>query len=286
MQNPQNAVDVVLKEALENPGKVELAIDLFMKLPSLDQYEIPEKLIAALEYFDNIGNLIIKLGEKHDKFAQDIIKLLIKFALKNEKCTLEALEIISKLKIFNKNYVDYDVILYIDSIITSKKSRTLSDGEVQNLLHDLIQDSEVIDKNDQLLMVPWMKPYQWSHYDNLSEAVDKVIITIDFIDDIEHKMFVIKQLSDFLSKKEDISGLDNLIDIHDKVVYLMTRLYDQSQQYQGLQNCQTKLLNMILEKDNEIDFEHLISVIATMPDCDAKKLSLTKLKMILDLSNI
>ena len=286
MQNPQNAVDVVLKEAIENPGKVELAIDLFMKLPSLDQYEIPEKLIAALEYFDNIGNLIIKLGEKHDKFAQDIIKLLIKFALKNEKCTLEALEIISKLKFFNKNYVDYDVILYIDSIITSKKSRTLADGQLQNLLHDLIQDSEVIDKNDQLLMVPWMKPYQWSHYDNLSEAVDKVIIAIDFIDDIEHKMFVIKQLSDFLSKKEDISGLDNLIDIHDKVVYLMTRLYDQSQQYQGLQNCQTKLLNMILEKDNEIDFEHLISVIATMPDCDAKKLSLTKLKMILDLSNI
>ena len=98
-------------------------------------------------------------------------------------------------------------------------------------------------------------------------------------------MFVIKQLSDFLSKKEDISGLNNLIDIHDKVVYLMTRLYDPSQQYQGLQNCQTKLLNMILEKDDEIDFEHLISVIATMPDCDAKKLSLTKLKMILDLSN-
>ena len=98
-------------------------------------------------------------------------------------------------------------------------------------------------------------------------------------------MFVIKQLSDFLSKKEDISGLNNLIDIHDKVVYLMTRLYDPSQQYQGLQNCQTKLLNMILEKDDEIDFEHLISVIVTMPDCDAKKLSLTKLKMILDLSN-
>ena len=173
MQNPQNAVDVVLKEAIENPGKVDLAIDLFMKLPSLDQYEIPEKLIAALDYFDNIGNLIIKLGEKYDKFAQDIIKLLIKFALKNEKCTLEALEIISKLKFFNKNHVDYDVILYIDSIISSKKSRKLADGEVQKILHDLIQDSEVIDKNDQLLMIPWMKPYQWSHYDNLSEAVDK-----------------------------------------------------------------------------------------------------------------
>ena len=70
MQNPQNAVDVVLKEAIENPGKIDFAIDLFMKLPSLDQYEIPEKLIAALDYFDNIGNVIIKLGEKHDKFGK------------------------------------------------------------------------------------------------------------------------------------------------------------------------------------------------------------------------
>ena len=130
-----------------------------------------------------------------------------------------------------------------------------------------------------------MKPHQWNDYDDVTDVLDKVIIILDFIDDNQHRSFIIKQLSEFLSKNDGISD-DDLVSVHDKVVLLMTTVHcSQSQQhYQGLQNCQTKLLSMILERSSEIHFEHLISVVAAMPDCDAKNLSLTKLKMILDIS--
>ena len=112
-----------------------------------------------------------------------------------------------------------------------------------------------------------------------------------YISDYQHRTFIIKQLSEFLSKNDVICDDEaDLVNVHDKVVLLMTTVHffsqSQPEKYQGLQNCQTKLLSMILERRNtaEIDFEHLISVIATMPDCDAKNLSLTKLKMILDIS--
>ena len=292
MQNPIHAVDIVLQEAIENPGKVDLAVDLLSKLPTLEKYKISEKLIPNLEDCDSdcIPDLIIKLSEKNDIFAKEICQVLLEFALKNQQCTLIALEIISKLEGYKKSVRNSDIILCIDKVTTCKKSRTILDGQVQNLLHEFVQDSKGIDKDDQLLKLSWIKPDQWNGFDSAIEVLDNVITVIDFIEDSEHKLFIIKQLSEFLGKKvEDYFDHDNLLNIHDKVVFLMNMLCTPDQKFQSLQNCQTKLLSLILEKKNEnseqIDFEHLISVIATIPNCDAKNLSLTKLKMILDVTN-
>ena len=203
MQNPIHAVDIVLQEAIENPGKVDLAVDLLSKLPTLEKYKISEKLIPNLEdcESDCIPDLIIKLSEKNDIFAKEICQVLLEFALKNQQCTLIALEIISKLEGYKKSVRNSDIILCIDKVTTCKKSRTILDGQVQNLLHEFVQDSKSIDKDDQLLKLSWIKPDQWNGFDSAIEVLDNVITVIDFIEDSEHKLFIIKQLSEFLGKK-------------------------------------------------------------------------------------
>ena len=144
MQNPIHAVDIVLQEAIENPGKVDLAVDLLSKLPTLEKYKISEKLIPNLEDCDSdcIPDLIIKLSEKNDIFAKEICQVLLEFAMKNQQCTLIALEIISKLDGYKKSVRNSDIILCIDKVTTCKKSRTILDGQVQNLLHEFVQDSK------------------------------------------------------------------------------------------------------------------------------------------------
>ena len=191
MQKPLHAVHVVLKEAIENPGKIDLVVDLILKLPNLSQYKIYDKLIVKLEEFD-IAKLIIKLSEKDEVFANEMFKLLLHFALKSEESALKALEIMSKIKSNVTNIHDeaIEILSYIDKIISLKKSRTIQDGQLQNLINDFIQDVKLLEKEDMLLKLPWMKPHQWNNYsnvDDITDVLDKVIIIFDFIDDNQHR---------------------------------------------------------------------------------------------------
>lgn len=277
-QHPPYAVQTLVQEAMRNPGKITLACELILKLPHLGLFRIPEQILIDLEHAtdDTIANFIIVLSQGNEDLAQDFFDGMMKMITITEHCALKCLEIMVKIKSKVKINDDHLMALSaLDQALILKQTRTILDGRIQSLLHELVQDQGYINEKELLYNLAWLKPHQWQDL-SINDVIDKVIILLDFLQD-DHKAFLLQNLSQIIANAAgDIISMS----IHDKVVLLIT-MYPY---HAGLQNCQIGILSKILEQEKDPDYRHLVSVIASLPaECEAKKLSLTKLKMILDL---
>ena len=274
-QNPKESVETLLKEGIENAGKLNLVVELLQKLPIFQSFDIHSKLVAKLEEAtdENVANLIVKLSLQNQAFAERISKELLQECTKNEVMAIKTIDILVKIK--GSIDFDQDVLETIEKALLLKNYRTLQEGHMLSLISKVLDKSEKLSDHDLIYKLPWMRPSEWKAF-KANDIIEKVIILLDFITDDRHQEYLLKQLSEYLSENENYD--QDIFEIHDKIVFLLNQYPD----HQGLQNCQMKLLGKLLEQEN-IDFQHILSVFATMSNCDAKILSLTKLKMILEI---
>ena len=182
----------------------------------------------------------------------------------------------------NVTIFDDSHFVQIHEILEQKKERTIWDGMILDMIAELTNvTTEVQPAWDTSLMLdlPWLGTIQWSSIpsDSLVDIIEDVVIVLDLLSP-KHQNYVLQQLSRKLAASSDLLSVEDLNNIHVKIISLLQK-YCQSE---SLQNCQIQILSKILENE-PIDFVHLSSLFTTLPECDAKKLSLTKLRMILDL---
>jgi hypothetical protein len=293
-QDPFKVVNSVLKEATDNAGKINLISELLVLLPMLDKFDIPDKLLDKLETATdhNSANMIINLSELSENLRTEFVLKLESWMTKSSDRLEKALDIINS--VLDKSTINKDQInswsrtlVLLDQLYTNRSSRSIEEGQIQTLVFEIqtkltpnfVQKSELdLDENNQLFKLPWLKPYEWSKIDNIDDVIDAVIVLME-LDTIteDHKKFILYNLSQGLLMKSDT--MDEPLKVHDKICYLISKNLD----VQSLQHCQVALMTRILETSEPDDFLHLVSVIANVPPCDSRTLSLTKLQMLLKL---
>ena len=271
IQNSQKSVEAIINEAIENIAKIDLVSNLLFKIPNWQKFDFLDQLLRQLnEKFKNVQKMIINISNEDEQVAQEAFELLTKIMLESDQeKSLKCLEIMAKMKL-KLSQDNLERLLKINSLIQSQCSKSILDGQVQAQLRKMIDIHQEISLDQLIFSLDLVN--LWDDFDTI-EILDKIIVLDQFVQD---KEFLLNQLSQTLSQK---SPSENLQEIHDKVVMILIN----NPNHQGLQNCQTQLLAKILQNEH-VDFQHLLSVIALMPNCEARNLSLTKLKMMIDLS--
>ena len=278
--NPENVVKTLIFEAVNHAGKINIASDLLIQLPLLNKFNIPNQCLEYLENTetsDSATKLIIKICEKNENMSKEFLAKLLNFMTQSEFCLMKSLKVMVDIKSFSKNDLKYDSIISLEAMIDQKKSWTIIDGQLLSMLNSLYTEENSTILNTSILNLPWLKPNEWDAIlsDSIIDMLDKTLVILDFLKK-KHQIYVLQQLSKLLTNSK--SSLENIYSVHEKIIFLI----NQYPKVESLQNCQIQIFAKILENE-PIDFVHLVGALAMMPECDAKKLSLTKLKMMIDL---
>ena len=230
---------------------------------------------------DNASLFIITLCDKEPIFADSVWKELLKLMTQTGDLLICCLRILTSIR-QNVTIFDDSPFVQIHEILEQKKERTIWDGMILDMIAELTNvTTEVQPAWDTSLMLdlPWLGTIQWSSIpsDSLVDILEDILIVLDLLSP-KHQNYILQQLSRKLAASSDLLSIEDLNNIHVKIILLLQKYYH----LESLQNCQIQILAKILENE-PIDFAHLTSLFSTLPECDAKKLSLTKLQLILDL---
>ena len=128
-----------------------------------------------------------------------------------------------------------------------------------------------------LFQLPWIRPCQWiASVKVSSDLIDRVAVLLPTLP-MEHQEYLIANLAKAILEKE---SQDDPMEL----VQSLATLIEEFPKNVKLQSCFTKVLGQVLAKD-DVDYIALVKTISFLPtSCDTRALSLTKLKMMLDLS--
>ena len=283
--NPTYVVESLIFEAVNHPGKIKFASELLIQLPCKTRFSIPE---ICLGYFmsnddirDNASVFIITLCDKEPIFADRVWKELLKLMTQTGDLLICCLRILTSIR-QNVTIFDDSHFVQIHEILEQKKERTIWDGMILDMIAELTNVTTKVQPawdTSLMLDLPWLGTIQWSSIpsDSLVDILEDILIVLDLLSP-KHQNYILQQLSRKLAASSDLLSIEDLNNIHVKIILLLQKYYH----LESLQNCQIQILAKILENE-PIDFAHLTSLFSTLPECDAKKLSLTKLQLILDL---
>lgn len=267
IQDPKYAVQTLIHEGINNPGKLDLVCRLISTLPLVESFQIPAYLIKHLESSEDAKLLVIKISELNKEMGAELFTKLAQLMLTSDSKALLCLDIMTKIK--NPDSSN-EALQGFRRILLLKKCRTVEDGILLDMLDQLIYEELCRPPEDIVFDLPYTGYRNWPCGDP-NEVIDKVLVAIDCLSSV-HQEYVLQQLSHYLVANVD--AIANVEQAHEKVVLLLNDHVSCA----SLQNCQTALLSKLLT--SEFNYKRLISILDTMPTCDAKKLSLTKLKML------
>ena len=93
----------------------------------------------------------------------------------------------------------------------------------------------------------------------------------------EHQEYLIGNLTRAILEKESYD--DDPMELAQSLASLIEEFPENVK----LQSCFSKVLGQVLAKDDDVDYIALVKIISFLPtSCDARTLSLTRLKMMLD----
>ena len=283
--NPKYVVESLIFEAVNHPGKINFATDLLIQLPCNTRFNIPESIcqdhLRNDDTRDSASLFIITLCDKEPIFADECFSLLLKLMTQTGDLLICCLRILTSIR---PNVTNFDDSLFVQirEILEQKLDRTIWDGMILQMIDELTNFTEVEPKDTfSMLDLPWLKSVQWSSIpsDSLVNVIEDVVIVLDFLSP-NHQNYVLQQFSRKLVASSDLLSIEDNNNMHIKIISLLQKYC----QLESLQNCQIQILAKILEFE-PIDFVHLSSLVSTLPECNAKRLSLTKLRLILDLQS-
>ena len=277
-QDETYAVTTLVYEAVENPGKMELAVNLIKLLPNLNSSLILQLLEVKEEASNNeesIIQFVINLSQVHDEFAQSAYDKFV-VDINNERKCLKSMKILYGLRSLNINYA-MQPFLDLDQAIINKGTRTVQDAEIQEMLQKFYDDDYVsyYDSSDpNIFHLPWIRPVQWSNLKVSSELIDTVAILLPTLSK-DHQDYLLANLVQATKDSSTLLQVDALQSLVD--------LIEEFPENVKLQSCFSHVFAKLLAEEN-VDYDGLTKTISMLPtSCEARMLSLTKLKMMLEL---
>ena len=245
----------------------------------LDCFDVPTNCFEFFhneENSDNAAKFMVKLSEKNKGITKGIMEKLLQQMLQSKDVLHKSLKLMVEIqKVTQTDTAHFNIFQKVLKILDSQKNWSVQDGECFSMISDLTKEKVELNEQNLQFSLPWLKPIEWNSLNNVQDILDDVIIILDSVT-IDHQTYILQQLSRILSTL-DVSYKE-LLTIHKKVVFLIS----QYPEMKCLQNAQIQILAKILnfEEERKVYLPHLVSVLAAMPNCDAKKISLTKLKLI------
>ncbi len=281
-QNPRLALDIIVLEACDNPGKIDLAKDLILKLPFLPWFHVSELLIQHLldgpQNGDNLKNLVVKLCSNNSEIAAEISRTLLDRIISDKETMLvTALNILVQVKdCFELREQDKLLLLDIQQGLLNKKCKSIQDGNVLQLLNCLCINDDSLSDNEWLgFHLTQIKPHLWQKFPMI-ELLQVASLITKVSDTEESKAYILNQVSKTMALTDHEDVVVDYLDLHDKLIML---LIDNSE-HESLQNLYLKVLNKVLQESQDSTLKHVLASIACLPKhCSTRHLSLTKISM-------
>ena len=286
-QDEMFAVETLVREAINNPGKVEFAVNLLQALPCLNIDHILNIADVNLDKDkdsneENVIQFMLHLSQVNKEFAQaSYEKFVVGINDESEKYCFRSMKILRGLRPLVTTY-DTKPFILLDQAIMHKQTRSVQDAEIQEMLQEFCVDEYAVDDKDfeeMLFQLPWIRPCQWiTSVKVSSDLIDRVAVLLPTLA-MEHQEYLIANLAKAILEKESLPQDDPM-----ELARSLATLIEEFPKNVKLQSCFTKVLGQALAKD-DVDYIALVKTISFLPTlCDTRALSLTKLKMMLDLN--
>ena len=275
-QDEMLAVETLVREAINNPGKIELAVNLLQALPRLNNNHILNIAAVNLDLDsieDNVIQFMLHLSQANQEFAQAAYE---KFVIGINADCFRSMKILRGLRPLVLDTYELKPFISLDQRIMNKQTRSVQDAEIQEMLQEFyVEDNELEEMI--LFQLPWIRPCQWiTKVKVSSDLIDQVAVLLPTLP-MEHQEYLIGNLTRAILEKESYD--DDPMELAQSLASLIEEFPENVK----LQSCFSKVLGQVLAKDDDVDYIALVKIISFLPtSCDARTLSLTRLKMMLD----